>query len=57
MHDEPAPDVEQLAAVVMARHRDGRCRACKTDGCPELDWAAPVMADAEARWLEAARGG
>ncbi|MFF0721367.1 hypothetical protein [Micromonospora sp. NPDC003816] len=58
MYDEPPQaDVEQLAAVVVARHRDRRhCPSCTTDGCRELDWAEPITDAAEARWLEAARG-
>ncbi|TCB97600.1 hypothetical protein E0H26_11830 [Micromonospora zingiberis] len=58
MYDEPPLiEVEQAAAVIVARHRDGRCDACTPHGCPELARARPVHTRAEQRWLAAARDG
>ncbi|MEV6693348.1 hypothetical protein AB0M35_17950 [Micromonospora sp. NPDC051196] len=55
MYDEPAlAEVEQAAAVIVARHRDGHCDGCCSDGCPELARARPVHARAERRRLDAA---
>ncbi|GAB3854802.1 hypothetical protein GCM10029963_48410 [Micromonospora andamanensis] len=55
MYDEVGMrEVAVAAGVVLSRHRDGPCEVCGPAGCPDLEWAGPVMEAWEREWATVA---